>query len=57
MPETSVRKQTDLVAVNEELRNSLARCRELLADCRSKLVANSYEDERGAFFHREAEND
>ena len=49
VPETSARKQTDLVAVNEELRNSLARCRELLADCRSKLVANSNEDERSAF--------
>lgn len=32
--------------VNAELTRSLARCRTLLDECRSKLAANSNEDER-----------
>jgi hypothetical protein len=50
-----VSKKTDkqeiaqLEQVNAQLTNSLERCRELLADCRSKLAANTNapEGERG----------
>jgi hypothetical protein len=40
MSERSSRKTADLEMVNNELRQSLVRCRELLADTRSKLAAN-----------------
>jgi hypothetical protein len=43
-------------AVNNELRKSLARCRELLADCRSKLAANE-DGEPITAFRRKTEND
>jgi hypothetical protein len=36
----------ELERVNAELRQSLEKCRELLADCRSKLAANGNEPGR-----------
>ena len=42
----------DLEQVNAELRKSLEHCRELLAECRTKLAANSDDPSEG-----EAETD
>ena len=44
----------DLERVNAELTASLERCRELLAECQSKLAANS--NEPAAPLGREAES-
>lgn len=44
--------ETDLKAVNEELKKSLERCRELLADCRSQLAANTNDQEPSALSRR-----
>lgn len=38
-------ERAELERVNEELRDSLARCRFMLADARKKLAANSNEKE------------
>ena len=40
--------RAQLRRVNEQLKESLARCRFMLADARAKLVANSNEQQDGA---------
>ena len=41
-------ERAELTRVNEQLKESLARCRFMLADARSKLAANSNEQDSAA---------
>jgi hypothetical protein len=46
-PDDQNHERADLEQVNAELQKSLENCRELLAECRSRLAANSDHQESG----------